>query len=275
MILEWILLFFIGLFAGTLGSLVGIGGGIVIVPSLLVVGNLYPSFGSISPQLAVGTSLLLIVLSSLSSIYSFHKQKRIDYRSGILFFVGAGPGSMIGAFLSSYFSIDSFMFGFGLFLTLLFLIMIFQNKIKPLQNKNGYTYTFTDQAGQTHTYGYNASIAIAISVVIGLISGAFGIGGGAMLVPMMLVLFRFPAHVATATSMLVIFLSSIAGSVTHIVEGHIAWTALLLLAPGSWIGGRLGAVISQKMSSRMLLIIFRVTLVVVAIRMILVGVHLL
>jgi uncharacterized protein len=274
MILEWILLLIIGLFAGTIGSIVGIGGGIIIVPSLLFVASIYPSFGMMTPQLAVGTSLLLIVITALASILSFHKQKRIDYSSGLIFFISAGPGSMIGAYLSKFFSTDSFMLGFGLFLILLFLIMMLQNRIKPFRYNKGIARTFVDQTGQAFTYSFHTPTALAISFVVGILSGMFGIGGGAMLVPMMILLFRFPAHVATATSMLVIFLSSIMGSVTHIMEGHIVWVAILLLAPGSWIGGRLGAMISQKLSSRTLLIIFRSILVLVSIRMILAGAHL-
>ncbi len=272
--MEWFLLFVIGLFAGTLGSIVGIGGGIIIVPSLLFVASIYPDFGPITPQLAIGTSLLLIVLSSLASTLSFHKQRRIDFQSGLLFFITAGPGSIIGAYLSKFFSTDSFLLGFGLFLVVLFFIMMFQNKIKPLRYQKGMTRTFIDQSSQEFQYGYHLPTALILSFAVGLLSGLFGIGGGAMLVPMMLLLFRFPAHVATATSMFVILLSSIMGSVTHVIQGNISWFALLLLAPGSWIGGVLGAKISEKMSSRAIVHVFRITLILVAIRMILAGTHL-
>lgn len=272
--MEWIILFSIGLFAGTLGSLVGIGGGIIIVPSLLYVSTFFVSLSSLSAQLAAGTSLLIVMLTAISSIIAFHKQKRIDYRSGMLFFIGAGPGSLAGAYFSKFFSTDTFMLGFGIFLLLLSLLMMLKDKLKPVAFSNEIRRTYTDSAGEIHQYGFHTPTAIIVSFVIGIISSLFGIGGGAMLVPMMLIIFRFPPLVATATSMFVIFLSSFTGSITHFIQGHIAWMALILIAPGSWIGGRLGAYLSQKMSNQLLLIIFRIILVLVAVKMILDGLHL-
>ncbi|WP_051271482.1 sulfite exporter TauE/SafE family protein [Shimazuella kribbensis] len=272
--MEMVLLFSIGLFAGTLGSLVGIGGGIIIVPSLLYLAAVFMSLSTITPQLAAGTSLLVVMVTAISSIIAFHKQKRIDYRSGLLFFVGAGPGSLLGATFSSYFSVDAFMVGFGLFLLFLFSLMLFQKKLKPIRFTNEIQRTYVDSSGESFIYHFHPPTAIFVSFGIGIISSLFGIGGGAMLVPMMLIVFGFPPLVATATSMFVIFLSSITGSVTHVLQDHISWLAFVLIAPGSWIGGRLGAFLSQKMSSGFLLIIFRFTLFVVAIKMILDGTHL-
>jgi len=269
-----LILFTIGLFAGTLGSLVGIGGGIIIVPALLYIASVFSGLSSISPQIAAGTSLLVVMLTAVSSIIAFHKQKRIDYRSGLLFFIGAGPGAFFGAFFSKYFSADGFMVGFGLFLLFLFSLMMFQGKLKPIKFSNVVERTYIDTSGEEHSYRFHVVTAICISFFIGIISSLFGIGGGAMLVPMMLLVFQFPPLVATATSMFVIFLSSVTGSVTHVFQGHISWLALVLIAPGSWIGGRLGAFLSNKMSNRILLIIFRTTLVIVAIKMILDGLHL-
>jgi uncharacterized membrane protein YfcA len=271
--MEWVILILIGLFAGTLGSLVGIGGGIIIVPSLLYVSTIFVSLSSFSAPLAAGTSLFIVMLTAISSIIAFHKQKRIDYRSGMLFFIGAGPGSLAGAYFSKFFSTDSFMLGFGIFLLFLSFFMMLKDKLKPVSFVNEKKRTYVDSAGETYEYGFHTPTAIIVSFVIGIISSLFGIGGGAMLVPMMLIIFRFPPLVATATSMFVIFLSSFTGSITHIIQGHISWIALILIVPGSWIGGQLGAYLSQKMSNQLLLIIFRITLVLVAIKMILDGLH--
>lgn len=273
--IEWVILFSIGLFAGTLGSLVGIGGGIIIVPSLLYATALFVSISSLTAPLVAGTSLSIVMLTAVSAIIAFHKQKRIDYRSGLLFFIGAGPGSLVGAYFSKFFSTDLFMLGFGIFLLFLSVLMMLKDKIEPVAFSNEIKRTYTDSSGEIHAYGFHTPTAIIVSFVIGIISSLFGIGGGAMLVPMMLIIFRFPPLVATATSMFVIFLSSFTGSVTHILQGHISWIAFILIAPGSWVGGRLGAYLSQKMSNQLLLIIFRITLVLVAIKMMLDGLHLL
>ena len=81
-ILEYIMLLFIGLIAGTVGSLVGLGGGIIIVPLLI-------GLHSLSPQLAVGTSMVTVVFTGLSSTLTYMKHKRVDYKSGLILFIGS------------------------------------------------------------------------------------------------------------------------------------------------------------------------------------------
>lgn len=263
----FILLFILGLLAGTLGSLVGIGGGIVIVPSLLYL------YDDISPQVAAGTSLIIILLTSIASLLVFHRQKRIDYRSGWTFFIGAGPGALVGALCSRYFSANGFLLGFGIFLLVISALMMFQSKLKPISFAYGVTRTYIDTAGKEMTYHFHSPTAIVLSFFIGIMSSLFGVGGGVLLVPMMLILFRFPPLVATATSTFAIFLSAITGSFTHMLQGNIDWLAMLLIAPGSWLGGRLGAYVSQKMSNKILLIIFRTVLILVAVKMIFDGAY--
>ncbi len=267
----YVLLVLVGFLAGTVGSLVGLGGGIIIVPSLLVLGYFYPQFAHITPQIAVGTSLLLVVLTSLSSTIFYMKEKRIDFQSGLLFFIGSGPGAILGAYLTRYFQSDYFFIAFGIFMILVAAILTFQDRFKRRKIKWDVPRTFVDGSGEKYEYGYHRATAITISVLVGLISGLFGIGGGTLLVPMMIILFSFPPHVATATSMFIILLSSIFGSATHVIQDNIDWIAALLLAPGAWIGGKTGAWISTKLSGKGLMIALRLALVLVAIRMIMKG----
>ena len=76
------MLLFIGLIAGTVGDLVGLGGGIIIVPLLI-------GLHSLSPQLAVGTSMVTVVFTGLSSTLTYMKHKRVDYKSGLILFIGS------------------------------------------------------------------------------------------------------------------------------------------------------------------------------------------
>jgi uncharacterized membrane protein YfcA len=82
------------------------------------------------------------------------------------------------------------------------------------------------------------------------------------------VLFGFPPHIATATSMFVIFLSSILGSATHIWLGEIHWLSAAALAPGAWAGGKIGANVASRMSGKGLLWLLRATIFVLAVRLI-------
>lgn len=268
----WILLFMVGIFAGTFGSLLGLGGGVILVPSLLFLSSLFPGVPEITPQQAVGTSLILIIITSLSSVVGYAKKKRIDYRSAFLFFIGSAPGAILGAWLTRFFDRDNFNLYFGIFLIFMFFLLVYRNKFqaRPIQWK--IKRNFTDEQGVEYTYGYSPIPAFLIALLVGTLSSLFGIGGGALLVPFMLVFFGFPPHIAAATSMMTILLSSIVGSGMHITLGHIIWPMVLATAPGSWIGGKLGVMLSSKLSGNRIERILRVVLLLFALRMLWQGV---
>ncbi|SMO84764.1 sulfite exporter TauE/SafE family protein [Melghirimyces algeriensis] len=271
MLTEWILFLLIGLTAGTLGSLIGLGGGIITVPALLLLASLFPELNYMTPQLAVGTSLVLVIITALSSTLSFTRQKRVDFRSGWVFFLASGPGAILGAYLTHFFNVNMFYVSFGCIMILIAGILTFRDRLKSRSVQWSVKREFTDLEGNVHRYGYHRPTAWIVSFIVGIISGLFGIGGGALLVPMMVLLFRFPPHVATSTSMFIIFLSAVLGSITHFTQGNIDWQAVLLIAPGAWVGGKLGAWISRKMSGRALLVALRLAIVMVAFRMMIQG----
>jgi len=265
---EWILFVLIGLLAGTFGSLAGLGGGVIAVPSLLLMAALFPEYRHLTPQVVVGTSLVMIVLTALSSTLTYARQHRVDYRSGLLFFAASGPGAATGAYLNRFFEPDSFYIAFGLFLIFVSIVLTVGERGKERPVKWSVTREFTDPDGTVHRYGYHRPTALAVAFLVGMVSSLFGIGGGALMVPVMVFLFRFPPHVATATSMFMIFFSSVIGSLGHVAQGNVEWKAALFLAPGAWFGGRLGAWISSRLSSRGLLVALRLALLLVAVRMI-------
>jgi uncharacterized membrane protein YfcA len=271
---EILILLVVGLAAGTVGSLVGLGGGIIIVPSLLMLGHVYADFRGITPAVAVGTSMLLIILTALSSTLSYSRQKRVDFRSGLTFFLASGPGAAVGAYLTRFFESESFLAAFGFLMIFVSWMLRLKEKGKKRTIRWHVRRTYTDESGQSAEYGYHLGIALPVSFVVGIISGLFGIGGGSLMVPMMILLFRFPPHMAIATSMFIIFLSALTGSAAHVAQGNIHWWAALFLAPGAWAGGKLGAWISSRLSGTALVNLLRVALLVMAVRMILDGFNL-
>jgi uncharacterized protein len=258
-----------GLLAGTIGSLAGLGGGIVIVPLLLGLDSLLPI--SITQQVAVGTSMLAIVVTSFSSSIAYCKHKRVDFKSGFIFFIGSGPGGILGSWANQFFNNDSFTLYFGIFMIAIsILLMIKPNEKAPVSWTSGKIFReFTASNGETFSYSFPLSLALVIAFIVGFMSGFLGIGGGSLLVPAMIVLFTFPPHIAVATSMLVVCLSAIVSSITHITLGNINWLYVLLLVPGAWVGGKLGVYINEKLSSKSLVAILRLILIIVGIRMIL------
>lgn len=271
---EWLILLMIGLAAGTIGALMGLGGGIIVVPALLYFSTYTNLLGEITPQVAVGTSLLIMIFTGLSSTLSYMKHKTVDYKSGMIFFIGSGPGGIVGAYVNKALDMTSFNIYFGVFIIIISIVLMVRGKLKPvtLSVNGGVKRTFTDLHGETFQYGYQPVIAIIISFIVGFCSGIFGIGGGSLMVPAMILIFLFPPHVAVATSMFMIFLSAIVSSITHISLGNVNWMFALALVPGAWIGAKLGAFVNQKLGSATLVLLFRIFLLFIGIRLIYEGV---
>lgn len=108
--MEYIVLIILGLIAGTIGSLVGLGGGIIIVPALLFLGST-PFLGEVTAQIAAGTSLLVIIFTGLSSTITYYKQKRVNYKIGLILFIGGGPAGILGAWVNKQLNVILFLFG--------------------------------------------------------------------------------------------------------------------------------------------------------------------
>ena len=266
--LTWILLFLIGLAAGTIGSLVGLGGGIIIVPVLLIVDQYTSWLHDLTPQKIVGSSIVVLVAIGLSSTLAYMKKKSVDYKSGALFFLGSGPGAILGAWLNQFIQVDYFSIYFGVFMVLVSILLMVRNHLRPMKLDGQFERSFTDSDGNEINYRFSAPAAVIASFIVGVISGLFGIGGGSLMVPAMILLFGFPTSVAVATSMFMIFLSSITGTLTHLALGHVQWFLLLGLIPGAWIGAKCGSFINQKLSDHTVVVILRWMLIIVGIRLI-------
>ncbi|ALC82260.1 hypothetical protein AM592_12225 [Bacillus gobiensis] len=264
-----IIMLILGVLAGMIGSLVGLGGGILIVPALTYLAEIVPAFHDVTPQIAIGTSLFVIIFTGLSSTLSYMKYKLVDYKSGLIFFIGSGTGSVAGAYVSKGFHTDSFSLWFGIFMIAISLSLMLKRNQRSAEKKHvGMIRAFQENDGTVYTYSYRVWIGISIALVVGFLGGLFGIGGGSLMVPAMILLFMFPPRVAIATSMFIIFLSSITGSIAHIASGHVNWLFALCLVPGAWYGGKLGAYINRALKNDILVIMMRWVLVIIGLRMI-------
>ncbi|MGE7954627.1 sulfite exporter TauE/SafE family protein [Lysinibacillus xylanilyticus] len=271
--MEFIFLVIIALFSGLIGSLVGLGGGIILVPATLYIGLNLGMIPDITPQKVVGLSVVMMIFTGLASTLSFMKSKTVDYKSGFIFFIGSIPGTMLGAWVNKGLDLPSFNLYFGILLIILATILLVRDRLKPVKwfVKNGVKQEFTDNEGNTFVYGYPIWFAIILTFGIGFASGLFGIGGGSMMVPAMIILFLFPPHVAVATSMFMVFLSSLVNSASHIYLGHVPWLYTIPVIPGAYIGAKLGAALNKKIKSDTLVVALRVILLLLGIRSIIEG----
>lgn len=271
--MEWVILVLVGIFASSLGSLIGLGGGIIVVPTLLYLGSLSWFGGHVSPQVAAGTSLFTMIFTGLSSTIAYMKRKTIDYKSGLIFLIGSGPGGILGAWVTEKLNLHVFNLFFGIFIIFVSLVLLLKDKLKPFpyRKEKGIVRSFTDNEGKTFEYGFNPYVAIIISFIVGFLSGIFGVGGGSLMVPTMILIFFFPPHVAVATSMFMILPTSILGSITHLALGNVNWMYALALIPGAWIGANIGVYLNSKLKSNTIVIILRTILIIIGARLIYEG----
>ncbi|MFD2672589.1 sulfite exporter TauE/SafE family protein [Marinicrinis sediminis] len=263
------LLVLIGIIGGTVGSIAGLGGGIIVVPALLYMASVVSDLAYVTPQIAVGTSLFVIIFTGLSSTTAYLKQKKVDVKSGLVLFAGSGPGAIIGALLNKRLDVNGFYLYFGLFMIAVSFLLLFRNRLKPIPLRGRWMVEGRPaDPADGEAYRYPLLVGVLIGFVVGLISGLFGIGGGSLMVPAMILLFQFPARVAVATSMFMITLSATVSSITHIQLGNVDWLLMALLVPGAWFGGKWGAWLNQKLNNNGLVILLRIVLIFVGVKMI-------
>lgn len=247
----------------------GLGGGIILIPSLLFMSSILDDFSWATPQTIVGISLITMVVTALASTLSYAKAKRVDYKTGFLLLSGSIPGGIIGSWLNQFIDSQSFYIFFGILMIIISLLFFIK---RVPTNKRSYHGDLrgvrtVELYGVTYQYRISIPVIFILSLVVGMLSGLFGIGGGSILVPALILLFGVPTHIATATSMFMIFLVSIFGASTHIALGHVPWEYVLFFIPGSWIGGKLGAKVNQLLPGKVLEWILRFLLVLIGLRM--------
>jgi uncharacterized membrane protein YfcA len=236
-----------GLVVGAYGTLIGAGGGFLIVPMLLLAWQL-------PPAQAAGTSLAVVFLNAVAGSISYARQKRIDYRAGLWFAAATMPGSIAGAFLARYLSGRTFDIAFAALLLSVAGFLLW----KPVRH---------DENAERKTY--SLGLGLVISFFVGFLSSSLGIGGGIIHVPAMIHLLSFPAGIAAATSTFILAFSSLVGAGTHISLGHVLFVPAALMGIGVIGGAQIGAAIARRVKGATVVRLLSLALVIVAVRLLL------
>jgi len=250
----------IGLTAGIIGTLVGLGGAFIIIPILRFAYLL-------SPAETASISLVIVVANALSGSAAYLRQGRADVRTALLVAITGIPASILGAHLVKFASPATFDLLYGALLAYFFIDIIRRRRRRdraapPLRGLR--ERTLVDRSGETFRYGTSTPLILASGVVLGFVSSFFGVGGGTIFVMVFLGLFRMPPHVVTATSTLAILLTSPVGVAAHVVENGVLWAYAIPLAAGGLAGGQVGPRIAGRISSGRLLDVLAVTILVAA-----------
>src|SRR5699024_8632935 len=153
--------------------------------TLLFLHKYVDAFAWATPQMIVGVSLMVMIFTALSSTISYLKKGRVDYKTGWLFLTGSIPGGIAGSWISKLVNVDQFTLYFGLLMIFISMLFFVRRKgvTKPIIKGNK-TRTFKIE-GKTYQYAISPIPAFVISLIVGILSGLFGIGGGAIMVPSM------------------------------------------------------------------------------------------
>jgi len=246
-------LFAAAFLASIFGSMVGLGGGFIFVPILRL-------FLGFAPAEAAGTSLVLIVANSASSVATFLWHRRVHLKIGLIVALGGLPTSILGAILALH--MPGKLFDWILAVILIAVAVdMFWNAERRLAGRPEHYHV-------ARLKGLSYRAAFGIGLVIGLFSSLFGLGGGIVLVPTLLYFSELPAHAISATSQFAILLTSPVGLVTHAVQHDVALPDTIPLVVGGLLGGPIGARLSLRLKSPQLLIAVAVALAVAAVSLI-------
>jgi uncharacterized membrane protein YfcA len=245
----------LGLGVGAYGTLIGAGGGFVLMPVLLL---MYPNQ---SPELLTSISLAVVFFNALSGSEAYALMKRIDYRSGLLFATATIPGAVLGAINTSYIPRRLFDLIFGILLVAaaIFLSGRPRQRVTSCKASRFSRYCvdrhLVDSHGTEYHYSFNYFIGMAISLFVGYFSSFLGIGGGIIHVPALSYFLGFPVHIATATSHFVLAIMALTGTVVHIATGTFAHGVhrTIALAIGVLLGAQVGARLSDKIKGSWIL----------------------
>jgi len=250
--MEITLIFIFAVLFSAFGTLVGFGGGIFMLPLLII-------FFRIPIDIAVGSVILALLPGSLISTYFNARLKKIDYLAGVLLEIPTVVGTVTGSLLTSIIPLFILEIVFAFFVSFVGLytyrkggkgnIQANRNKFFFKLNKIGPRVIKRSGAG---AYRISFIVAVSFGLIAGMIAGLFGVGGGFLKTPIMVNVFSIPPSIATATSLFMIIFTSITGSASHYFLGHIDFTYVIPIVTGFIVGAFVGNHINLKISEKFL-----------------------
>ncbi|MDG2029562.1 MAG: sulfite exporter TauE/SafE family protein [Phycisphaerales bacterium] len=259
-VLALILMGLAGLFVGFISALLGIGGGMLMVPALYYLLGFMGIHQSDQMHVAAGTSLLIMIATSVGSVSSHARDGNVVWKMTFRVLPGIVVGVVAGALLASVLNTAVLVTVFAVVLFLVALIMIFSFKATPHERP---------------IPGIPASLGVGS--LIGFKSGLLGVGGGALSVPWLTWL-GLPQNKVSGTSSTFTFPAAIVGTVAFLITGlgmvefpytigFVFWPGLPVAGGASILATIVGARFASRVPGRMLRIIFGVLLVLVSISM--------
>lgn len=227
-------LFLLALGVGVYGSIIGAGGGFVMVAGLVLVFDL-------SGATAVGTSVVTTAAIQATGAYTYTKKGVVDRPTALWFVLGSVPVALLSAvFLADRIPENTFEAIIGFLMLALAVFVVFVPR---------------HDAPDGTTLPPRRGALTASGSLIGILSGGFGVGAGLVAVPLFGRLQRLSAHRAAATTTLAGAFSGVAASIGHALADNPKWAAVPFTIIGAVLGSRIGSTNASRLSTRTILIL--------------------
>jgi len=241
----------LGAAAGTLGGLFGIGGGLVMVPGMVL-------FLAIPQHRAHATSLAAMIASASAAVVPLAIADRIDWDTGGFLLLGSIGGAYLGARIFA--RIPEVWLAGG------FVALALASAVRMFLEGDAPGAAATGTASIDASWGGVAGLVV-IGFGAGVLGALMGVGGGIVYVPALVTLYGFEQHLAQGTSLAVIVPTAVVAAITHSRRGQVDWRLALLLGGGGLAGGWAGARLALALDAPLLRMLFASFLVLMALRM--------
>jgi uncharacterized protein len=275
--LEFVLVcFLISLVAGTLGSLLGLGGGIIIIPALTL-------FLKIDIRYAIGASIVSVIATSSGAAVVYVRERLTNLRVAMVLEIGTTLGALTGSFAAGRISGRGLHMIFGVVMAYSALMMFRNRREAPpdtaipapwadyLRLHGSY---YDEALDRDVVYRVvRTRVGLGLMYIAGVVSGLLGIGSGALKVPAMDLAMRLPIKASTATSNFMIGVTAAASAGVYFMRGDIDPFVAAPVAAGVLAGAALGSHLLSRLPGRAIRITFVVVLLYVSLQMIWKGLH--
>jgi uncharacterized membrane protein YfcA len=234
----------VGLLAGFLAGVFGVGGGILIVPGLVLLAHM-------NQRLAHGTSLAAVVPISVASLASYALHGNVDWAAAGWLAIGAIAGAVIGTHLLHVLPHRT--------LAIVFIVVIVASALR--------LFVAADADGRAELTVGAAVAFVAVGLVTGILAGLLGVGGGIILVPAMIILFGIEPVIAKGTSAAVIIAAALMGTWRNRANNNTDLRAAAVIGTAGIVTAAIGGTIADRMSDELSNVLFATLLLLVAARM--------
>ncbi len=258
------------MFAATFGSMLGLGGGVFLVPLLTL-------FFDIDPRIAVGASAICVVTNSVVGSSVHIRSGFTNLRLSMLLQVTTAIGAIIGALIALRVDASAISLVLGLVLLYSAGSMLRQRRINPAPppidapDPFGLRSSFLDPATKLVVTYLPSRIkpGLAISGGAGVLSGMLGIGGGAIQVPLMNLMMKVPVKAAAGTSSFMVGMTAVATAAVFYSHDEIDPTIVVPAMIGIFAGAKLGSQITRRVQTQRLILVFVIVIAYLGVSMVL------